>query len=76
MIRPEIKKKLINDMEKLPLDLQKKVQDFAHALASVQTKGKSGKDLLKFAGTLSDAEAHQILEVIEDGCEKVDNGEW
>ena len=61
MIKPDIKKKLMEDMNKLSDDQQQKVQDFAHALLISRPGGTSGKDLVKFAGILNNEEAIQRI---------------
>ena len=76
MISMEIKKKLIEDLKKMPFDSQKKVQEFAHALLITQSKGRSGKEMMKFSGTLSNDDAGELKRIIENGCEKVDLNEW
>lgn len=38
--------------------------------------GVPGRELLDLAGTLSDEDARQMLEAIEEGCEQVDPNEW
>lgn len=76
MISLEIKKKLIEDLNNLPFDSQKKVQEFAHALLLTQSRGKSGKEMMKFSGTFSNDDAGELKRIIESGCEKVDLNEW
>jgi hypothetical protein len=76
MINAEIKKKLIDDLNSLPFDSQKKVQEFAHALLVTRTMGKSGKDMVKFSGLLGKEDADELKQIIDAGCEKVDINEW
>ncbi len=76
MISLEIKKKLIEDLNNLPFDSQKKVQEFAHALLITQSIGKSGRDMARFSGVLSNDDASELKKIIEGGCEKVDFNEW
>jgi hypothetical protein len=76
MVNPEIKKKLIEDLKNLPFDSQKKVQEFAHALLITQHRGKSGKEMIKFSGILTNDEAGELRRIIESGCEMVDINEW
>ncbi len=76
MVNPEIKKKIIEDLNNLPFDSQKKVQEFAHALLITQSRGKSGKEMMKLSGTLSNDDAGELKRIIESGCEKVDVNEW
>ena len=76
MISLKIKKKLIDDLKNLPFDSQKKVQEFAHALLITQTRGKSGKEMVKFSGILNHDDAAELKRIIESGCERVDINEW
>ena len=76
MISPEIKKKILDDLSKLPVEKQRRVQEFTHALLISQPKAKSGKDILKLKGTLENEDALEIKNIIEEGCEQVDLNEW
>ncbi len=75
MISTPIKEKLLKQLDMLPEELQRRVLDFAQALALSQPKGVSGSQLLKFAGTIPEDDLRQIREAIESGCERVDD-EW
>jgi hypothetical protein len=68
-----IKDNLIAQLDKLPYDLQLRVLDFAKAL---MPQGIEGKSLLRFEGTISVDDLQLMSKAIEDGCEKVDIGEW
>ncbi len=50
--------------EPLPFDKQKKVLEFVRSLVSPLAIGVTGKELLKFAGTLTDDQACEIKEII------------
>ncbi len=69
MISPEIKKQIIEDLDNLPLESQKKVRDFTHALRVSQPEGTPGKNLLKFSGIMDDETADEMRQAIKD-CEK------
>lgn len=70
-----IRDRLIEQVSVLPEDMQRRVLDFAQALAMSVPKGVPGKQVLKFSGAISAEDAKQMLEAIEEGCEKVGN-EW
>ena len=70
-----IREKLLEQVDVLPYDLQRRVLDFAQALVMSAPKGVPGKELLKFSGVISKEDARQMLEAVEEGCEKVDD-EW
>ena len=58
----------------LPLELQKKVLEFARSIAPF--KGTQGTALLEFAGQIPPAECAAMLHAIEEGCESVDPNGW
>jgi len=73
MKRPSIKDDLIDELNKLPLELQLKVLDFTKALLP---KGVTGKSVCKFEGMIPPEDLSVMSQAIEEGCEKVDPGEW
>jgi hypothetical protein len=76
MTNPAIAQELLKQLEQLPLESQKKVLEFSQALNITTLKGKPGKDLLKFAGTIDQDSLKTMEEVVEYGCERVDTNEW
>lgn len=75
MLNSEIKKRLIKDLDKLPFELQKRVQEFAHALVCSEPQGGKVDNILHFSGRLKKGEADQIRKTIDADCERLDN-EW
>jgi hypothetical protein len=71
-----IKRKLLEQLEALPYEFQRRVLDFAQALAVSVPKGVPGKQLLRFAGTIPADDLQMMAQAIEVGCEKVDWDEW
>jgi hypothetical protein len=71
-----IKEEIIEQLDKLPVGLQKRVLDFTQALILSMPRGLSGKDLIKFVGIISPEDAKAIEEAIEEDCEQVDLNEW
>jgi hypothetical protein len=63
-------------MSTLPIHLQRQVLDFIHALQLTSQTGISGKQLLRFAGSIPAEDLAQMRQAIEDGCEQVDSNEW
>jgi L-rhamnose isomerase len=55
--------------------MQRKVVEFAHSLTGSIPSGTPGNQLLRFAGTMTEAEAKEMMDAIED-CERVDPNEW
>ena len=74
MLNP-IQEQLLQQLDPLPEDLQRRVLDFAQALALSVPKGVPGKRLLRFAGAIPADDLRLMQEAIESGCEQVDN-EW
>jgi len=64
---------LLKQLDQLPLESQKKLLEFARALNATTLKGKPGKDLLKFAGSIDRDSLKAMEEAVEYGCERVDD---
>ncbi len=41
-----------------------------------ESMGVPGKKLIEFAGTLSQEDADELIQIIEAGCERIDDNEW
>ena len=67
---------MIKRLDRLPSEVQIRILNLAEAAAPSPQKGVSGKKLLRFAGILNAADATDMTQAIEDGCEKVDINEW
>ena len=76
MVSAVIRDQLLSRMERLPLELQRRVLVFADSLARTEPIGASGEVLLSLAGTLDADSARQMIDAIEEGCEKVDENGW
>lgn len=76
MAEPAIKKQILNDLERLSPEQQKRAAELVHGLVSPLPKGTPGRDLVRFAGILDDESAREMMEAIEEGCERVDLDEW
>lgn len=68
--------KVIEQLKTLPEELQWRVLEFARALARSTPRGVPGRQLLRFAGTISPEDAELMREAIERGCEQVDTNKW
>jgi hypothetical protein len=68
--------RVTEEVKALAPELQKRVLEFARALAVSKPHGVHGRQLLQFAGKLTSEDARLMREVIEQGCEKVDAHEW
>lgn len=76
MIKSAIKKKLMHDLDKLPVEMQIKVQDFVHTMLVAKKKGVPGKSLLKYSGVLDADSCRKITSAVREGCGMVDSNEW
>lgn len=76
MIDATIQRKLLAQVAQLSEEKQRRVLDFAHALAGSTPRGVPGSQLLRFAGTMTQEEAKEMLTAIEEDCERVDPDEW
>lgn len=76
---PAIQSELLSYVGLLPGDDQARVVEYARALANKSKpllRGTPGKDLLHLAGTISEEDARQMIEAIEEGCEQIDASKW
>ena len=76
MVNPLLKRELEEQLNRLPAELQRRVLDYALALAPQQPKGLTGASLLQFAGEIPAEELHAMTRAIERDCEHVDQHEW
>ncbi|GAA6622657.1 hypothetical protein [Scytonema sp. NUACC26] len=72
MINPLVEKQILAQLNKLSDEQQKQVLDFAQYLATKNPIGVPGKNLLQFAGTISDEDAKIMLEAVKEDWEQVD----
>lgn len=78
MAQPSIKQQILDDLDRLPPELQRRAQELVHDLAvsTARPEGTPGKELLRFAGILDEDAARQMERTIEEGCERVDLDAW
>lgn len=72
---PKLREELLQQMALLPEDQQQRVLAFVRNLVPT-AGGVSGKELLKFSGSIGKADLQQMAKAIEEGCERIDQGEW
>ena len=71
-----LQKQILDQLDKLPIEQQHQVLDFARTLARTKPAGKPGKDLLSFGGAIAIADLKIMSQAIEEGCEQVNINEW
>ena len=73
MVNQSIQEEILNQLDKLPIEQQAQVLDFARALT--KPEGRQGKDLLSFAGINID-DLSLMTQAIERDCEQVNADDW
>jgi hypothetical protein len=76
MVMPAVKAQILSDLNQLSPNQQRRAAELVRGLVSALPKGASVEDLLQVAGALDDEAAHEMMEAIEGGCERVDLHEW
>lgn len=78
MAQPSIKQQILDDLDRLPPELQRRAQELVHGLAvsTSRPEGTPGKELLRFAGIFNETTARQMERAIEEGCERIDLDAW
>lgn len=76
MVEPAIKEQILNDLDRLSPQAQRRAAEMVHSLVSPLPKGTPGHELLRFAGTIDEESLREIREAIEEGCERVDPDDW
>ncbi|MDP9120389.1 MAG: hypothetical protein M3O15_03325 [Acidobacteriota bacterium] len=75
MVNPAVKEQILGDLEQLSPEMQARAAQLVHGLVAASPKG-SGRDLMPFAGILDLESGREMMEAIEEGCERVDLDEW
>lgn len=76
MIDPSVERELLEQLNHLPADQQRKVLAFARGLTITRTIGAPGQSYLTFAGAIDSADLDVMSQAIEAGCEQVHAGDW
>ena len=73
MAQPSIKQQILDDLDRMPPELQRRAQELVHGLAASASRpeGTPGKELLRFAGMLDEDAAREMERTIEEGYEGV-----
>ena len=70
------KEEIGDEIGRLDYGNQRRVLDFAKALAAAGRKGVPGKQLLSFAGVIPPEDLGEMRNAIVEHCEKVDRDGW
>lgn len=76
MVNLAVKKAILKDLDQLPAERQRQAQELVHGLLAARPAGTPGKELLRFSGVLDGESAREMLEAIEEGCERIDPDGW
>jgi divalent metal cation (Fe/Co/Zn/Cd) transporter len=76
MIDAEVQSELLKQLEQLSLAKQWKVLGFARTLADAGPRGVPGTELLDLCGSLPAEDAQEMIQAIEEECERIDPNEW
>lgn len=76
MIEPDVKEKILKDLDRMSPELQQRAVEFVHSLVSPLPEGASIEDLIPLQGTLDEESAREMIAAIEEHCERVDPSEW
>lgn len=71
MVMPAIKEQILNDLDRLSPEKQKRAADLVHGLLAPPPRGASVEELMTVVGTLDDESANEMKAAIEEGCELV-----
>ncbi len=63
-------------LNRLPLERQRQVLDFARSLVDARPRGVSGKQLLTFAGAIPQSDLADISQAISEGCGRIETHDW
>jgi hypothetical protein len=76
MLDSSLREESLKVLDRLSSAMQRRVLDFARTLRESMLRGTPGRELLRFAGTMTPAEADEFLRGIEEDCERIDPREW
>ena len=75
-MRTPLIEKVIEHLQTLPYESQRRVLEFTRALATSTPHGIPGHTLLRFAGSIPPDDIERMHQAIEKGCEQVNTDEW
>jgi len=73
--RMDIRLEIARQVEKLPPETQEQVLRFVASLSASALTGEKGANLRQFASSLDSVSAAQMIQAVEQECERVDAGE-
>jgi hypothetical protein len=76
VVLPAVKDQILQDLDQLSPEQQQQAAVLVRGLVSRLPKGASVEDLMPLAGCLDEQSAREMMQAIEEGCERVDLDEW
>lgn len=67
---------VVEQLRGMPQHLQRQVLEFVRSLVKSEVRGTPGRQLLRFAGSISHDDLHLMREAIKQDCERIDVDEW
>ncbi len=72
----DIRQEIARKVDMLPPARQEQVLRYVLALDTSAPAGENGAALRRFSSSLDSLSARQMIEAIEDECERAEPGEW
>jgi hypothetical protein len=73
---PSLTQEIVERLNELPASQQQLVLEVVRSLASLKPQGVPAQDLLPLTGAITAEDARQMINAIEEGCERVDANAW
>ena len=67
---------VVEQLQEMPENLQRRVLDYIQRLKVTSEQGIPGRQLLQFAGSISNEDLIRMQEAIDRECENIDTNEW
>ena len=72
----DVRQEIARQLDKLPLEAQEDVLRFVASLTAAAPTGEEGANLRQFAFSVDSVSAGQMIQAIEEECERIDASEW
>ncbi len=67
---------VVEQLSTMPINLQRQVLDFVHALRVPAVRGVSGESLIQFTSSIAVDDLSVMQAAIEADCEQIDINAW
>ena len=72
----DVRQEIAKRVDTLPADLQERAHQFVASLSALRPVGENGSALRQFSSSLDPLSARQMIQAIEEECERVDASQW